>query len=248
MGRFMFFITVLWLFWAVQPEAAEAQDIEDRIDQGRFEASVHGMFSCISCHDEEAGGKTGGKTGEELGAAVSKRCTQCHTGAGFDYPRSIHMEHEQGPNCVTCHGSHYISPAFDASSPVNPGNIAQTCGSCHPQEQLSFEESFHGKAVALGSDNAPDCAYCHRSHDVLEIDNPVAMVSAERKNQLCTQCHAGDGLGTRFAEHYPLAAQGAGAPMYWVKKVFMWLILIVVGFFLIHIELELWHKLRLRKS
>lgn len=240
MRRSIIFISVLWLFWLVQPVKTAALEV----DQESYKASVHGTVACISCHNEE----TKGKSGEELQAEVSENCVNCHTGAGFDYERSIHSEADYVPNCVTCHGDHYIVPTADASSPVHPGNVSETCGDCHKGQQVSFEESFHGKAVALGSNNAPDCTYCHNSHDVLSGDNPVALISTERKSMLCGECHEGDALGAQFTEHYQLEVKGPGAPMYWVKKVFMWLILIVVGFFLLHIELDLWHKLRTRKS
>jgi len=233
------FIAVLWFFWLIQPVKIAALEI----DEESYKDSVHGTLVCISCHN----GATG-KTGEELQEAVSDNCVSCHTGARFDYERSIHSEAEYGPNCVTCHGDHYIAPATDASSPVYLGNVSETCGDCHQGQQVSFEESFHGKAVALGSNNAPDCTYCHNSHDVLSGDNPVALISDERKTVLCGECHEGDALGAQFTEHYKMEAKGPGAPMYWVKKVFMWLILIVVGFFLLHIELDLWHKLRIRNS
>lgn len=240
MQRSMSFILVLLVFLLVQPTETTALEI----DEEGFKASVHGTVACISCHNQE----TEGKSGMKLQEAISENCVNCHTGAGFDYERSIHKGGEYSPNCVTCHGDHYIAPTSDASSPVNMINISETCGECHAGQQKSFEESFHGKAVVLGSDNAPDCTYCHGSHDILSGDNPVALISDERKSALCGECHEGDALGAQFTEHYRLEAKGPGAPMYWVKKVFMWLILIVVGFFLIHIELDLWHKLRSRRS
>lgn len=35
-------------------------------------------------------------------------------------------------NCASCHGVHNILPASDPRSTVHPGNLARTCGSCHP--------------------------------------------------------------------------------------------------------------------
>ena len=35
-------------------------------------------------------------------------------------------------NCASCHGVHNILPSSDPRSTVHPGNLARTCGSCHP--------------------------------------------------------------------------------------------------------------------
>ena len=35
-------------------------------------------------------------------------------------------------NCASCHGVHRILPASDPTSTVNPANLKQTCGECHP--------------------------------------------------------------------------------------------------------------------
>lgn len=238
MQRSCIIIFVFCLFSLANPLLAGA------VEAPQPGVGVHGAVDCISCHNQ----KTDGKSGEELQKAVSENCVHCHTGAGFDFGRSVHADSSRGPNCVTCHGGHDILPVTDTNSPVYQGNMADSCGQCHSTAKKAFKEDFHGKAAALGATNAPDCAYCHNSHDVLNISNPRALVSPKQKTALCGECHQGEALGAQFTEHYKMAAKGPGAPMYWVKKVFMVLILLVVGFFLIHIELDLWHKLRSRKS
>ncbi|MFQ5794119.1 MAG: cytochrome c3 family protein [Candidatus Bipolaricaulia bacterium] len=35
-------------------------------------------------------------------------------------------------NCSSCHGAHKILPSSDSASWVNPNNLPQTCGQCHP--------------------------------------------------------------------------------------------------------------------
>lgn len=35
-------------------------------------------------------------------------------------------------NCASCHGAHRILPASDPHSSVNPANLQETCGHCHP--------------------------------------------------------------------------------------------------------------------
>lgn len=202
-----------------------------------FEGSVHGVFECISCHNFDADGSN------EYG------CVNCHTGVDFEYHRSVHSKSSNGPDCGDCHGSgHNIVRSTNPASHVYGSNLADTCGECHVKASDQYMESFHGKAVALGAENAPDCSTCHESHQVLSSDDPLALSSTGRKAELCGECHEGSALGANFVEHYEMKPTGQGMPMYWVKKVFVWLILIVVGVFLVHIELDLLHKLRNRKS
>jgi formate dehydrogenase gamma subunit len=35
-------------------------------------------------------------------------------------------------NCASCHGAHRILPAADPRSSINPQNLPETCGGCHP--------------------------------------------------------------------------------------------------------------------
>jgi len=204
-----------------------------------YEKSRHGSMPCISCHDF---------TEDNLDHEnSSENCGNCHTGAATNYELSIHSEAEYGPNCVDCHGYHDITSVNNATSPVNPKNQHESCGDCHKKAANQYTESFHGKAVALGSDKSPSCSRCHGAHKIISSEKPVSITSGKRTPTLCAECHEGNVLGVNAVEHYTLEPSGYGAPMYWIKKIFMWLILFVVGFFLIHILLDLSHKLRTRK-
>jgi len=41
-------------------------------------------------------------------------------------------------NCASCHGIHNILPSSDPQSTVNPKNLPQTCGKCHPGAGTRF--------------------------------------------------------------------------------------------------------------
>lgn len=212
------------------------------VDQKALQGSAHGKLPCISCHRFEAANPK-----QDTGK-IYAQCVGCHGEAGTGYAESAHANSDYGPNCASCHGSHDILPTGNTDAKANTQNLSETCGGCHRKAQSQYEESFHGKAVALGSEKSPDCASCHGAHLVLSNKNPEALTSSARAGSLCARCHPGDALGTDAVEHYTMAPEGFGVPMYWVKKFFVWLILVVVGFFLIHIELDLWHKLRTRRS
>jgi len=44
----------------------------------------------------------------------------------------------QAANCASCHGIHNILPSSNPKSKINPSNIANTCGSCHPGANENF--------------------------------------------------------------------------------------------------------------
>ena len=44
-------------------------------------------------------------------------------------------------NCASCHGVHLILPPSDPRSTVYKGNLAKTCGKCHPGANEKFAES-----------------------------------------------------------------------------------------------------------
>ena len=48
-------------------------------------------------------------------------------------------------NCASCHGVHRILPASDPTSTVNPANLQDTCGECHPSiSETMASTPIHG--------------------------------------------------------------------------------------------------------
>ena len=66
--------------------------------------------------------------------------------------------------CNDCHGSHTLKPATDPESMINRFRIHETCGSCHPEEQETYLEGIHARAVLAGAADAPTCSDCHSEH------------------------------------------------------------------------------------
>ncbi|NLI91611.1 MAG: hypothetical protein GX434_05215 [Peptococcaceae bacterium] len=221
------------------------QKISLYVDRAQYEKSVHGTKQCVSCHNFKEPYQTGMSTDP---SRMSEQCGSCHYQAWSGYRDSVHAGNNMSASCATCHGGHNITKVAGADSPANKKNQVQSCGNCHQKVAVQYQESFHGKAVALGATTSPSCTDCHGAHKVLSSKNPGSQTSEEKTPSLCSKCHGGAVLGLNAVEHYAMTPQGFGAPMYWVKKIFMWLILLVVGFFLIHILLDLFHKLRTRRS
>ena len=221
------------------------------VDQDRFINSLHGTTACTSCHyDMQADLKkheviVGGR---ELAKKVNISCQKCHLDITKVYEKSTHgllfLEGKDTALCTDCHGSHDIRKATDKESTVNGKNSVETCVKCHEHKyKETYEESFHGRAIHLGSVKAATCVSCHGSHAILAAANPESSINKANIPKTCAQCHLK--ANPNFAngtEHAELKAEGPGATTYWTLKFFTWLTIIVVAMLMIHIELELYRR------
>jgi cytochrome b subunit of formate dehydrogenase len=121
--------------------------------------SVHGLAlkrgskdapTCTGCHGEHSILAPSEPDSLVYPARVSTvTCGRCHGDERLttryamgstrvaDFQDSFHGLAMRGgqktvANCASCHGVHNILASADARSTVNPKNLAQTCGKCHP--------------------------------------------------------------------------------------------------------------------
>ncbi|MDA8442686.1 MAG: hypothetical protein M0Z55_09980, partial [Peptococcaceae bacterium] len=148
------------------------------VDSAKYKASMHGNIACTSCHPNiKANVKHSAPSDRELAKQVDKSCQQCHSDIAKVYANSSHgklfLEGKETALCSDCHGSHNILKQSDPESSVYPLNSVQTCTKCHDHKfQETYAESFHGRAVSLGSLTAATCVSCHGSHAILGADDP----------------------------------------------------------------------------
>ncbi len=101
--------------------------------------------TCSDCHGgnpdvaDKAGAHGGELGGGEASSAVNfqnipRTCGQCHDQIYDAYRESKHFEHlvenqeeQQGPNCVTCHGSINVEV-------LNVETVSDSCARCHNEE------------------------------------------------------------------------------------------------------------------
>ena len=131
-----------------------------------YKASIHGIAVlkqgskdapvCTDCHGEHNILPPSNPKSPVAYANVStKVCAPCHSSVklsdkyGMDpnrlstYKSSYHgMAMEGGStvvaNCASCHGVHNILPPSNPKSTVYKGNLAKTCGKCHPGANENF--------------------------------------------------------------------------------------------------------------
>jgi hypothetical protein len=240
------------------------------VDPKRYAGSVHAKNLCTDCHanfaaqlhgPEEGGEGTGGmmvpveipqKKLALIKNLVTKdrvavlMCMDCHKKEAADYRASIHGREALGgnrdaPDCVTCHGSHYMLAVDDLESSVSTANVPATCARCHADATvmakydvatntvISFEESFHGKKLKLGSERVAVCTSCHGVHNIQPPDDPRSTVYPANRPHTCGRCHehADVWFGQDFMHKIPSRAVQPIA--YWVGKVYVWIIYLTIG-------------------
>ena len=152
-------------------------------------------LQCSGCHGP-------GKTLPYLGTALF------HTAPHSEYDRSFHALSKNGTKsakCLDCHSRDgdltTLLPAGDPKSTINRSNIAETCGRCHGDKSvmqgsgiserpfLSYRESVHARAIALGNSNAAVCTDCHNSHDIQPASNPKSSIAKVNIPATCGKCH-----------------------------------------------------------
>jgi len=190
-----------------------------------FKSDIHAAkgFGCVSCHGGdptimglEAMDKKKSYVGKPTGLQVIETCGKCHADANFmrrynpnlrvdqvaEYFTSVHgkrLKEQTDPKvatCASCHLPHSIRPPNDSRSSVHPLKVADTCGSCHanqeymatykiPTDQVEkYKTSVHWQMMASKGDlSAPTCNDCHGNHGA----SPPGVSSVVN---VCGQCHA----------------------------------------------------------
>ena len=222
------------------------------VDRAKYEASMHGTMPCTYCHTNITDyPHTGALKGKALTAQVNSECRRCHKDVTSDYNKSVHgqtniEEGRQNAFCSDCHGIHNIYKKEDPDAMINHNKVIQTCGHCHEEiYEKAYMESFHGKSVYLGGQYAASCVSCHGSHAILGPENKASAVAKENIPETCANCHLTP--LKNFAEgkeHFFLEPKGSGAPMFWTLMFFTWLTISVVTMLIIHMEMELYRKLK----
>ncbi len=186
-------------------------------------------------------------------------CNKCHAAIYQKVLDSIHgrnitEKHQaDGAFCLDCHGSpHYIVPAKDPDSPVGRARQVYTCGRCHGNRSLiekykldenvmeSYEESFHGRKLALGDLRAPMCSSCHGAHDIMSVTDPSSPVFGANKLKTCGKCHKGAN-----AKFIPAITHRPPGPIpHYAEKALIVLLLSVFTFIVLHVLLEAFSDIR----
>ncbi len=142
-------------FHAAEPDTCGLCHAEEA---EQFRSSVHGQAlasgvsdapACADCHGEHRILKPTDPLSPVSATHIRDTCGSCHGDVRLtskfgmpsdrlvSFDASFHGLAAKGgsqtvANCASCHGVHNILPSSDPKSTVNPKNLPQTCGKCHP--------------------------------------------------------------------------------------------------------------------
>ena len=237
-----------------------------------YENSVHGVAlasgntkaaTCSNCH-----GAHDMKKGSDVTSQVSRwnivqTCSQCHADIAKTFNESIHGTalqdgNRDAPTCTDCHGEHQIYAPKDPRSRVSVQNVsAQVCASCHNSVQLSqkygmpaerfrtFSDSYHGLASRAGSVEVANCASCHGVHNIKPSSDPTSTINKANLATTCGRCHPG--ANQNFAKgsvHVVMTRNSDAAVLYWIRTLYLSLIVSIIGGMFLHNLLDFIKKSR----
>ncbi len=183
----------------------------------RYAVSVHGYAehrgyprapSCTTCHGNHDILPARDPRSPTHKVRVPETCARCHGEAGLRtrelvrlpapfqaYARSVHGRGTArgmaaAASCADCHAVHDLKGPADPASRIAPQNVAATCGQCHPDIQIDYEYSIHGRALRAGIGDSPTCTDCHGEHLILAAQDPDAPICGARQAmEACGRCH-----------------------------------------------------------
>ncbi|HTL68872.1 MAG TPA: hypothetical protein VL200_14505 [Lacunisphaera sp.] len=212
---------------------------------GRYLDSIHGRAlmkmglvvapSCNDCHGVHDIKRSIDKDSHSNHANIATTCGKCHLGIEKIYDASVHGQllakgDKQGPVCTDCHSAHDIEKPATAHFKALSD---QSCGKCHQDRLQHYNETYHGKAMALGRPNVASdvaaCYDCHGHHDVFPVSDPRSRLSKEKIVGTCAQCHAG--VNAKFTQYQPHANPLDKVNYPVLNKVFLFMTALLIGTF-----------------
>jgi cytochrome b subunit of formate dehydrogenase len=127
-------------------------------------------------------------------------CAVCHRDQRLELVKGVHAKagekDERGRglpmDCGKCHGTnpHAIFAARDQRSPVFLNNQVRTCGSCHTEDQQTYEMTVHGRGlIESGLTVTAVCANCHGAHGIYYAADRRSTLHVANVAATCSKCH-----------------------------------------------------------
>ncbi len=237
-----------------------------------FQALINGnenAATCSDCHGSHTMQSVNVDSSRINRENVSKTCGEvegCHQEVSQVFMESIHGKavsegKMDAPTCVDCHGNHQVYSKDDPKSKVGGAQkVVLLCNSCHADVKMaenndlpidkaeSYLESYHGLAVRGGSQFAADCASCHGSHNIRPSSDPASMIHENNLNETCGSCHPGASITGDFKKVHVTYSKEESPLLYYIGLIYIFLIVAIIGFMLVHNILDLFRKLQEKKK
>jgi formate dehydrogenase gamma subunit len=114
----------------------------------------------------------------------------------------------------------------------------------------SYQDSYHGLASKLGSTIVANCASCHGVHNILPSSDPRSTINHANLANTCGQCHPGASENFILGKIHldlPVAQDAGSVASRWVRRIYLSLIVVVIGGMIIHNGLILRKKVMAKR-
>ena len=193
--------------------------------------------TCTDCHTAHAVHPVSDDRSPVHRDKIPKTCGGCHVGILNIYEKSIHgrLEAEgdaRAPVCTDCHTAHEIVEPNQVAFKLKSG---ERCGACHEDRIEHYQETFHGKALALGRPGVAACYDCHGHHDIVPINDPTSRLYGAKKLETCQQCHPrAGGMFTDYLAHADHRNRKDYPVLYWTFVLMTSIVISTFAFFGAH--------------
>ncbi len=244
---------------SAQPFLSYQESVHGRaVEKGSAKAAV-----CTDCHGSHEIIPANDAKSPIYKFNVPGTCGKCHADVQQKFMASIHGQgiargNGLAPVCTDCHGIHSILSHKNPNSPVAQQNVSRdTCAPCHEGVRLSKEfglpgnrvtsylDSYHGLATQAGSVVAANCSSCHGVHDILPSSDPHSSINRANLDATCGKCHKG--VTNKFTMTRVHTQDGTQArdidtiATRWVRRIYIPLIILVIGAMALH-NLIIWRR------
>ncbi len=228
---------------------------------GKYIQSVHGkslaeenlgVAVCSDCHRSHDLKSSSDPNSYSHRSNVASTCGQCHPMEEEEYSEDVHGKavkkgDSDAPVCTDCHTSHAIKSSSDPTSSTHAANLSKvTCTYCHSQERLvkkygyvtqkitPYLDMYHGVGSRSGDTTTASCVSCHTSHNIRPQNDPLSTINQANLPQTCGQCHQGAGPNYTKGSIHIDATGKKDLGVYWVRRLYLLLIILVIGGMLAH--------------
>ncbi len=228
---------------------------------GKYMQSVHGkalveenlgVAVCSDCHRSHDLKPSSDPTSYSHRSNVASTCGQCHPMEEEEYSQDIHgtavkKGDPNAPVCTDCHTTHAIKSSADENSSTYTANLSKvTCVYCHSREKLvkkygyvsqkttPYLDMYHGVGSRSGDTTTASCVSCHTSHNIRPESDPLSTINKANLPQTCGQCHEGAGSNYAKGSIHIDATSKKDIEVYWVRRIYLLLIIMVIGGMLAH--------------
>lgn len=187
-------------------------------------------------------------------------CKDCHYNSVYwqDLPPNLARARQK---CLTCHENYneldgdfkHLALHIREDEYWRHQQNFEACIRCHTDNELvsdsletlmidgtmvsSFLESFHGRGFNFGDQRSPVCADCHGHHNILSHNDSSSTINPAHLQETCSAvgCHDGATLAFATAGSMHNLYQGLKVEvLVWIKRVYIWIILLTIGGMLLH--------------